>query len=251
MKYIFIVLYILCSECLSAQMYELGNQSKWNYLTNFDVSCYFQLLKNDQYSISFSVVHKDVADIVYSLFISYGTVHKKGNIYCLKDLFSGAEIILEQVKHSNLIVRKGFSFMENEYLFFYREADDLTDSFLENIAGEIKGKSERELIYQKEKSNKVVPLRLGGYKNRDVSLFLDLEYRYQIHYSIEGCSFLISEGQWSKKGNELTLFDPILNHSFLALINPNGLSMIRFPNNLNPTWNYSPVENEMHPFIMR
>lgn len=251
MKYIFIVLLIVCSGSLSAQTYSLGNQSKWNYLTNFDVSCDLYMLDRGRYYILLSVSYKDIPDILDGMLVSYGTVLKKGNIYYLKDTFSDAEIILEQVKHSNFIVRKGFPFMENEYFYYNINTDNLTDSFLSDITGEIKKKSERELIYQKEKNSEAVPLWLGTYKNGDMSLTLDTEYRYQIHYLFERFSFLISEGQWSKKGNELTLFDPILNHSFLALINPNGLSMIRFPNNLNPTWNYSPVENEMHPFIMR
>ena len=33
-------------------------------------------------------------------------------MYYLQDIPSGANIVLEEINHSNLIVRKGFSFME-------------------------------------------------------------------------------------------------------------------------------------------
>ena len=45
-------------------------------------------------------------------------------MYYLQDIPSGANIVLEEINHSNLIVRKGFSFMENELFFYENDADD-------------------------------------------------------------------------------------------------------------------------------
>ena len=99
---------MICSGSLFSQTYSLGNQSKWNQLSNVLVSCDLNLLKDNRYYILLSV----------------GTSELVQNMYYLQDIPSGANIVLEEINHSNLIVRKGFSFMENELFFYENDADD-------------------------------------------------------------------------------------------------------------------------------
>lgn len=79
------------------------------------------LLKDNRYYILLSV---GTSELVQNIFPSYGFFHKEGNMYYLQDIPSGANIVLEEINHSNLIVRKGFSFMENELFFYENDADD-------------------------------------------------------------------------------------------------------------------------------
>ena len=112
---------MICSGSLFSQTYSLGNQSKWNQLSNVLVSCDLNLLKDNRYYILLSV---GTSELVQNIFPSYGFFHKEGNMYYLQDIPSGANIVLEEINHSNLIVRKGFSFMENELFFYENDADD-------------------------------------------------------------------------------------------------------------------------------
>ena len=112
----FIVLFLICSGSLFSQTYSLGNQSKVESLSNVLVSCDLNLLKDNRYYILLPLLEPLGTCTKY--ISSYGFFHKEGNMYYLQDIPSGANIVLEEINHSNLIVRKGFSFMENE-LFFY------------------------------------------------------------------------------------------------------------------------------------
>lgn len=107
----FIVLFLICSGSLFSQTYSLGNQSKWNQLSNVLVSCNLNLLKDNRYYILLS---SGTSELVQNMFPSYGFFYKEGNVYYLQDIPSGANIVLEEINHSNLIVRKGFLFMEND-----------------------------------------------------------------------------------------------------------------------------------------
>lgn len=77
LKYIFIVLYVICSGSLSSQTYEPGGELRLNNLPKIRESCFLELLNERQYCLSYLVEHEDV-DIVREMLVSYGTVHKVG-----------------------------------------------------------------------------------------------------------------------------------------------------------------------------
>lgn len=70
----FIVLFLICSGSLFSQTYSLGNQSKWNQLSNVLVSCDLNLLKDNRYYILLSV---GTSELVQNIFPSYGFFIKK------------------------------------------------------------------------------------------------------------------------------------------------------------------------------
>lgn len=82
-------------------------------------------------------------------------------------------------------------------------------------------------------------------------VFLHNDFLYQIHYHLGEYSPIISEGKWSKEGNLLKLYDSFLDYSFTALIDSNKITVIDFPNDVYYNCNYSPVEGEMLPFIVK
>ena len=242
----FIVLFLICSGSLFSQTYSLGNQSKWNQLSNVLVSCDLNLLKDNRYYILLSV---GTSELVQNIFPSYGFFHKEGNMYYLQDIPSGANIVLEEINHSNLIVRKGFSFMENELFFYENDADD-SFSYLLDFKDRCESVRTYSLESKDKKNIEIQPLALGTYRNGFVSLFLDLDFCYKIYYLLDGYSCLLSEGKWSKENNELFFYDPVLEYSFKGFVQSDGLRMTRFPNELNLKWDYHLVSDEAYPFIV-
>ena len=182
----FIVLFLICSGSLFSQTYSLGNQSKWNQLSNVLVSCDLNLLKDNRYYILLSV---GTSELVQNIFPSYGFFHKEGNMYYLQDIPSGANIVLEEINHSNLIVRKGFSFMENELFFYENDADD-SFSYLLDFKDRCESVRTYSLESKDKKNIEIQPLPLGTYRNGFVSLFLDLDFCYKIYYLLDGYSCL-------------------------------------------------------------
>ena len=242
----FIVLFLICSGSLFSQTYSLGNQSKWNQLSNVLVSCDLNLLKDNRYYILLSV---GTSELVQNIFPSYGFFHKEGNMYYLQDIPSGANIVLEEINHSNLIVRKGFSFMENELFFYENDADDSFSYLLD-----FKDRCESVRTYSLEsKDKKILKFNLCHQGHIEMDLYLYFQiwiFCYKIYYLLDGYSCLLSEGKWSKENNELFLYDPVLEYSFKGLFNLMALRMTRFPNELNLKWDYHLVSDEAYPFIV-
>ncbi len=234
------------------QSYSFGNdntwrdaKSKWNNMP-IPISCSLYLLQENRYYIDISIWESD--DIVFGMFPSYGTFYKRGKFYYLEDISSGAELVLKEVKYSNLLVKKGFCFMKNEY-FFKDEYTYDSDENMIDFEEEAVKRQRRELDLLKNKQTDPVPLQLGVYKNGTISLFLELDFHYRILFFSESPLCLLSEGKWEKHGNVLHLYDPSLNYTFLAFVDVKGVKMIRFPNCGYPDWMYDLSIG--YPFIMR
>ncbi len=235
------------------QSYSLGNgslwqnvKSKWNNMP-VPISCSLYLLKENRFYIDISV--NELIDVVFTMFPAYGYFSKKGKLYYLKDISSGAELVLEEIKHSNLLVKKGFCFMENE-LFHKDEYIYDSDEGALNFDEDVVMSKNREIDFKENKKPEPVPLQLGVYRNGDISLFLEVGFHYKILFSSESPLCLLSEGKWEKEGNVLKLYTPSLDYTFLALISSSGkLKMIRFPNCGYPDWVYELTIE--YPFIMR
>lgn len=247
-KFILITVFLLCIEITYAQYYEMGKRRLLNE-KNFTETYCGLYLQEDKYYI---LLTEGTSELSLNFFVSYGRVHKKGNMYYLKDIPSNAEIILEENKDmSDLIIRKGFSFMQNKH-FLYQ--DDIVEDELETIIdveSECIRKKEWSLHNKKNKISYTSPLRLGVYENKSITLSLDYDYHYQIHYILGEYSQIISEGKWAKGGNLLKLYDAFLDYSFTALIDSSKITVIDFPNDVYSDYDYLPVEGEMLPFIVR
>lgn len=126
--------------------------------------------------------------------------------------------------------------MENEY--FFKDGSS-TYSDIVHFEEEEKRRDEQEAIFLMNKSLDPISLQAGTYSNGNISLSLGVNYCYKIQFLIgKEFSYLVSKGKWSKKGNELKLYDPCLDYTFRALINPGNLTMISFPNDLLMNKNY-------------
>lgn len=246
-KYILIAVFSMYIETIFAQYYEMGERKVLNTKNSPEAYCELHLQK-DKYYILFT---EGTGELSSSFFVSYGRVHTIGNMYYLKDIPCNAEIVLEANNDkSEFVVKKGFSFMENERFLCKGETDD-TCGYVVDLEVECKNKRERDLHNRKKKSSYPIPFRLGVYKNESITLSLDNNYLYQIHYHLGEYSPIISEGKWSKEGNLLKLYDSFLDYSFTALIDSNKITVIDFPNDVYPNKNYSPIESEMLPTIVK
>lgn len=247
-KYILIIIFFMCMDIAYAQYYEMEGRQ---LLNPQDFSeAYFELsLQKDKY---FILLTEGTSELSFSFFVSYGKVRKVGNIYYLKDIPCNAEIILEASGNQpNLIIKKGFSFMQNKSFIYKGEIiDDVLESMLD-IESEYMKKKERNLHNRKNKISSSLPLRLGVYKNKTITLNLNADFLYQIHYNGEEHSYLISKGKWIKEGNLLKLYDAFGEYLFTALIDSNKITVFDFPNDVYSNYDYLPVEEKMLPFMVK
>lgn len=246
-KYILIVVFFIYMQTVFAQYYEMGERKVLNTSSCLEAYCEL-ILQKDKYCILFT---EGTSELSSSFFVSYGQVRKQGNMYYLKDIPCNTEIVLEANNDkSQFVVRKGFSFMKNERFLYQGDIDDSCE-YVVDLDVECRKKIERDLHNRKKESSYPVPLRLGVYKNESITLSLNNDFLYQIHYHLGEYSPIISEGKWSKEGNLLKLYDSFLDYSFTALIDSNKITVIDFPNDVYYNCNYSPVEGEMLPFIIK
>lgn len=232
---------MVCIEPVFAQYYEMGERKVLNARNTLEVYCELNL-QRDKYFILFTI---GTSELSSSFFVSYGFVRKVGNIYYLNDIPCSTEIVLEaNHDRSELVIKKGFSFMENQCFLFRGDIiDDELESFID-IEAECKMKKERDRLHWKKKSSCPVSLKLGVYKNESITLSLDNNFLYQIQYHLGEYSPIISGGKWSKEGNVLKLYDSFLDYSFTALIGADEIIVIDFPNDVNSNYNYFLMDSE-------
>ena len=214
-KYILITVFFICTEIVYAQYYEMGKRRQLNARDFSEAYCGLYLQK-DKY---FILLTEGTSELSSSSFVSYGRVCKKDNMYYLKDIPCNAEIVLEASGDmSNLVIRKGFSFMQNERFWYQGDIiDDDLESMVDIESVYIR-KRERNLHKRKHKISSSLPLRLGVYENKSITLSLDSDYLYQIHYKLNEYSQIVSKGKWIKDGNLLKLYDAFLNYSYSDLL---------------------------------
>ena len=247
-KYILITVFFICTEIVYAQYYEMGKRRLLNARDFSEAYCGLYLQK-DKY---FILLTEGTSELSSSSFVSYGRVCKKDNMYYLKDIPCNAEIVLEASGDmSNLVIRKGFSFMQNERFWYQGDIiDDDLESMVDIESVYIR-KRERNLHKRKHKISSSPPLRLGVYENKSITLSLDSDYLYQIHYKLNEYSQIVSKGKWIKDGNLLKLYDAFLDCSFTALIDSSKITVIDFPNDVYSDYDYLPVEEKMLPLIVK
>ena len=119
--------------------------------------------------------------------------------------------------------------MQNER-FWYQ--GDIIDDDLESMVDieSVYIRKKRKEFAQK-KATKYHPRSLFGwvYENKSITLSLDSDYLYQIHYKLNEYSQIVSKGKWIKDGNLLKLYDAFLDCSFTALIDSCKITVIDFP----------------------
>lgn len=236
----FIILFVICAQNLFAQYYVLGKAKTLNYRT-LDYMEYSLYMLENQYYIELTIY---TGDINRYMIVSYGSVRESGNLYLLKDIPTNAEIVLEKNEHSNLDIKKGFSFMKDEIFNYEDEANSQDFSEMIDFDSEIvKKKKQFQLLKDKQLSHHIT-LKPGKYKNSNICISLEENGNYKIVYMFEAYFCLISEGKWSKGGRILKLYDPFLDYSFTALIEVDEkLTVIDFPYEFNSGFTYSLVED--------
>lgn len=238
MKYIYIILFMFFIGSLFAQQYVLGKGKVLNYWTQEYIDCQLYLLDN-KYTMKLSLISDD---IVFNMFPLYGYVRKEGNLYYLKDIPTNAEIVLEKDKSANFNIKKGFSFMQNEYFIYEGKADSDDFSWFDIDVEYAKKKKEVQSIRDKPLPDKL-KFGFGEYMNGNVRVFLEENGSYTIAYKFQEYLFVISEGRWSTRNGILELRDSFLNYSFTMLISVDReLIAIDFPDELNEERIYSFVE---------
>ena len=173
---------------------------------NIDID--IDLYKNGVYEISTSEYLTD--DILGGCFFSYGNYTLKNEILILSDEYNGLKMQFEY--HTNFIFSKQtFKCMSNKKIY--------TDGFeLYNSPGssynEIKP-LELDRLENMQLNKNEYSLFPGIYENKDdFCLTIQSNKKYNFKYK----KLIISEGVWDRKGNELNLFDEILNHTFYVII---------------------------------
>lgn len=238
MKYIFVILFMFCTNPLFAQRYVLGESKFLNHWTQEYMDCRLYLLDN-KYTMKLSLISDD---IVFNMFPFYGYVRKEGNLYYLKDIPTNAEIVLEKDKSANFNIKKGFSFMQKKCLTYEDKADSDDFSWFDIDVENDKKKKDVQSVRDKQLPDKL-KFRFGEYMNGNVHVSLEENGSYTIAYRFQEYLIVISEGKWSTRNGILKLRDPFLNYSFTMLTSVDKkLIAIDFPNELNEEWIYSFVE---------
>ena len=173
---------------------------------NIDID--IDLYKSGVYEIGTSEYITD--DMLGGCYISYGNYTLENENLILTDIYNGLKMQFEY--HTNYIFSKQtFKCISNKKIY--------SDGFeLYNSPGssynEIKPLEEDRLENKQLNSNEY-SLLPGIYKNNDdFCLTIQSNKKYIFKYK----KMILSEGVWDRKGNELNLFDEILNHTFYVII---------------------------------
>lgn len=179
---------------------------------------------------------------------SYGNFIQEGNKLFLNDIPSGFQIVLEKIDEYSFVCKKGFYFIE-ERLFGFKENQTIEpESFPVDIERGIQEREKRDNVIKNNKSTNAISFQLGTYGHE---LIIEVNNRYKLFMdSAIRIRVLLSTGLWTKKGNELRLYDSSLDYSFLLLIEYDNLLRIRYPENDLDRIYLFPQKDHMYPFIM-
>lgn len=175
-----------------------------------NIDCNIYLFKSGNYYIELS--DNVTSDIIDSYILSYGKFSLKNKELTLNDRVHNYKMKLI-VGNKTLTVKHAFGFLINKKFIYYDSNPDLELPVSKINVTRIQ--KERE-IYKKTYKT-LFPLSFGVYKNEETFQF-KLNIQKNNKYKLEFRNIILSEGNWSRNGNELVLRDLILNHSFYALI---------------------------------
>lgn len=257
MKYIYILFLLIQSITLCSQTYQLSGSVNIQRFDSIELrekeNVYITLNMMDEhfYCLNFDVAVTN--DIIRGTFLSYGKIDVIGNKYYLTDISCGYQLILEKQGKDTFEVKQGFYFLMGKKFHYYRTYMDDSMLSLNDIEKERLEREKCESYYVESRTKDRVPLQLGTYWgecNLAVSIMTNNRYKIFLEPSSKEY-YLLSEGAWTKNGNELSMYDPNLDYSFLCLIREKNLIRVRFPTGTCPGVILFPQKDKMYPFIMR
>jgi hypothetical protein len=215
----FILLFSLTSLFSGITFAQVSGQYSFDDPIEKDVSYYISLYKNGTFE--FTINESLTNDMGLVILLSYGNyMLKNGNIE-LQDKYNGFNMQFEYHQYF-LIAKKSYNgFVGNKFIKI-RSSQEMGNSLSKEI------KTIKQIISTLNASNlKENVINSGIYEGEyeKFNLNLSVEYTYVFKYH----SFVISKGNWSRKKNELVLFDSILNHHFYLFIGKNGLYNLFIP----------------------
>jgi len=186
------------------------------YLAINKQDCYITIFNNGKYYIDIN--ESVTSDIILGMTLTYGTYTINKDQITLTDNMHNFKMKFLYVNNS-IEVKQSFKFLLNKK-FVFREANNESEpDFLINRVDIVKIKKER-IEYNKTNSIPIV-FNIGTYDDgRDFVLYLEKDTTYRLAYRWN----IISEGNWSRDGNVLELFDTSLQCPFYLFIDISGLN---------------------------
>ncbi|MDD4921383.1 MAG: hypothetical protein PHS30_02780 [Bacteroidales bacterium] len=208
MKVILLIVNILLSSVSFAQLQPSGVYSLNGFDKNLDCDIYF--FKNGRYYLGIS--ENVTYDMIENLVFSYGKFSVNKNEVVLSDNLHNYRIIL-YADNNCLKVKKGFNFLLNKSFVFYSKTTGSEPQFVRPKLNRHILQQERMKYMQLHKIS--IPLYSGVYEDvQGFNLNIQKDKKYKLWFK----GILLSEGEWNRDGNELTLFDRTLRQPFYVLI---------------------------------
>ncbi len=210
-------LIILANSSINAQIIGTYSIRKLNN----NISCDIFFFKNGHYLLDLQESLSD--DFIEGMIFSDGTFSQKNNKITLKDKVHGYKIMLLQ-NNNELQVINGFNWLLKKSFVFLNKS-------VYNEEKHVPKLDTSSIIQKRNDYNKShkpnIPLVTGVYENvrSSTSLNIQSNNKYKLLYK----SIVLSEGIWTRKGNELALFDTAVKHTFYVLIDNNAIISCLLP----------------------
>ena len=174
------------------------------------IDCNIYFFKSGNYYIE--VNENITSDMNESLVFSYGTFVVNGSVVKLLDKVNNytMELILD---NKELVVKKSFNWLLSKHFTFSGSISNSEPKFITSKFDTLETQLERK-NYKRLNKN-LFSFDLGTYKNKQ-GFCLNIQQNNS--YKLVFKNIILSEGQWFREGNELSLFDITLKHSFYLLI---------------------------------
>lgn len=202
----------------------------YHYQLPRDRSLFIQFHENNRFDLTMHEYSDGGSNIEVTIF-SYGKYDYKDEKIILTDEANGFTMQLRLLSTGKIMIEKGFSFLKDKS--FSREIYNNENDYLTTDITIEKQKQERNIYLKSHK--RPYPVHYGIYESENntfqdkeknihlTGLGYEIQLKKENKYTLHFKQILISEGIWNRNGNELSLFDETLQHSFYLLITDKGL----------------------------
>jgi len=222
MKFIiFCLIFFACTSVTTlsqlSAVYSLDNVS------GNSTDCCIYLYKNGVYEIVLE--EQETVDLISNSQISYGNYTCENKQINLFDLYNGYQMRFI-LRDDYIVSIRSFKWLLNRK-FLKRDFqiyDDPDSTYLKEKKVEQRRKEFKQIC------NVEYPMKMGIYKTIygfTLNIKCDRQYVFEYH------GIILSEGTWSRNGNELVLVDTVLQYSFFVFIEKEGLNCLILPGNYN------------------
>jgi TonB family protein len=225
MKKIVVLIYCMALETLSLSANSVSGI--YRLYINRDITCFIDLYPDNRYNLSLFVSHTD--DINEEVPISIGKYKKTSNAIIFTDTVHGFTMRFQRNADKSITVNKGFVLMKGK-VFHYCSTSEGESIF--TMFYNIKNQKQERSRYTQTHTT-LYPVYYATYESENntivnkeyyqTELGYELKIQKENKYALYYKGILISEGQWKRNGNELSLFDVNLQHFFYVLTGEKGL----------------------------